>query len=131
MVPFVDTKTEGLRAAHDVLAEFYAERLAGALDRVAWHRHRTPPVWTAQVLPPGRTAQRAVQARTAPQRALPLPDPPAPARARLSGRRGRAHPATAAARSRRRPAAVTRLIQIAVIAFAIYTPVKGLVIADT
>ena len=32
--PFVDAKTEELRAAHDVLAEFYANRLAGALDRM-------------------------------------------------------------------------------------------------
>jgi SAM-dependent methyltransferase len=30
----VDAKTEELRAAHDVLAEFYAERLAGALDQM-------------------------------------------------------------------------------------------------
>jgi len=30
----MDAKTEELRAAHDVLAEFYAERLAGALDRM-------------------------------------------------------------------------------------------------
>jgi 2-polyprenyl-3-methyl-5-hydroxy-6-metoxy-1,4-benzoquinol methylase len=30
----VDAKTEELRAAHDVLAEFYAERLADALDRL-------------------------------------------------------------------------------------------------
>lgn len=30
----MDAKTEELRAAHDVLAEFYAERLAGALDRI-------------------------------------------------------------------------------------------------
>ncbi len=30
----VDAKTEELRAAHDVLAEFYADRLAGALDRL-------------------------------------------------------------------------------------------------
>jgi SAM-dependent methyltransferase len=29
----MDAKTEELRAAHDVLAEFYAARLAGALDR--------------------------------------------------------------------------------------------------
>jgi len=34
MVPVMDAKTEELRAAHDVLAEFYAERLAGALDRM-------------------------------------------------------------------------------------------------
>ena len=32
--PFVDAKTEELRAAHDVLAEFYADRLADALDRM-------------------------------------------------------------------------------------------------
>lgn len=32
--PFVDAKTEELRAAHDVLAEFYADRLAGALDHM-------------------------------------------------------------------------------------------------
>lgn len=30
----MDAKTEELRAAHDVLAEFYAERLAGVLDRM-------------------------------------------------------------------------------------------------
>jgi ubiquinone/menaquinone biosynthesis C-methylase UbiE len=30
----MDAKTEELRAAHDVLAEFYADRLAGALDRM-------------------------------------------------------------------------------------------------
>jgi len=30
--PFMDAKTEELRAAHDVLAEFYAHRLADALD---------------------------------------------------------------------------------------------------
>lgn len=30
----MDAKTEELRAAHDVLAEFYAERLADALDRL-------------------------------------------------------------------------------------------------
>jgi SAM-dependent methyltransferase len=29
-----DAQTDELRAAHDVLAEFYAERLAGALDRM-------------------------------------------------------------------------------------------------
>jgi ubiquinone/menaquinone biosynthesis C-methylase UbiE len=29
-----DAKTEELRAAHDVLAEFYADRLAGALDQM-------------------------------------------------------------------------------------------------
>ncbi len=34
MVPAVDAKTEELRAAHDVLAEFYADRLAGALDQM-------------------------------------------------------------------------------------------------
>lgn len=34
MVPCMDAKTEELRAAHDVLAEFYAGRLAGALDRM-------------------------------------------------------------------------------------------------
>lgn len=32
--PGVDDKTEELRAAHDVLAEFYADRLADALDRM-------------------------------------------------------------------------------------------------
>jgi SAM-dependent methyltransferase len=32
--PCMDAKTEELRAAHDVLAEFYADRLAGALDRM-------------------------------------------------------------------------------------------------
>ena len=32
--PSVDAKTDELRAAHDVLAEFYADRLAGALDRM-------------------------------------------------------------------------------------------------
>lgn len=36
--PFVDAKTEELRAAHDVLAEFYADRLAGALDRMPAER---------------------------------------------------------------------------------------------
>jgi SAM-dependent methyltransferase len=36
--PFVDAKTEELRAAHDVLAEFYAVRLAGALDRMPAER---------------------------------------------------------------------------------------------
>ena len=36
--PFVDAKTEELRAAHDVLAEFYANRLAGALDRMPAER---------------------------------------------------------------------------------------------
>ena len=30
----MDAQTEELRAAHDVLSEFYAERLAGALDRM-------------------------------------------------------------------------------------------------
>ena len=30
----MDAKTEELRGAHDVLAEFYAERLAGVLDRM-------------------------------------------------------------------------------------------------
>jgi len=34
----MDAKTEELRAAHDVLAEFYAERLAGALDRMPIER---------------------------------------------------------------------------------------------
>jgi SAM-dependent methyltransferase len=34
----VDAKTEELRAAHDVLAEFYAGRLAGALDRMPVER---------------------------------------------------------------------------------------------
>jgi len=34
----VDAKTEELRAAHDVLAEFYAVRLAGALDRMPLER---------------------------------------------------------------------------------------------
>ena len=33
--PFMDAKTEELRAAHDVLAKFYADRLADALDRMA------------------------------------------------------------------------------------------------
>jgi SAM-dependent methyltransferase len=33
-VTFVDARTEELRAAHDVLSEFYAEHLAGALDRM-------------------------------------------------------------------------------------------------
>jgi ubiquinone/menaquinone biosynthesis C-methylase UbiE len=32
--PFMDAKTEELRAAHDVLAEFYADRLADALNRM-------------------------------------------------------------------------------------------------
>jgi len=34
MVPSMDGKTAELRAAHDVLAEFYADRLADALDRM-------------------------------------------------------------------------------------------------
>jgi SAM-dependent methyltransferase len=34
----MDAKTEELRAAHDVLAEFYAGRLAGALDRMPAER---------------------------------------------------------------------------------------------
>jgi 2-polyprenyl-3-methyl-5-hydroxy-6-metoxy-1,4-benzoquinol methylase len=34
----VDAKTEELRAAHDVLAEFYADRLADALDRMPAER---------------------------------------------------------------------------------------------
>ena len=34
MVRPMDAKTEELRAAHDVLAEFYADRLAGAMDRM-------------------------------------------------------------------------------------------------
>jgi SAM-dependent methyltransferase len=38
MVLFVDAKTDELRAAHDVLAEFYADRLAGALDRMPAER---------------------------------------------------------------------------------------------
>ena len=33
-VTTVDAQTEELRAAHDVLSEFYAQRLAGALDRM-------------------------------------------------------------------------------------------------
>ena len=33
-VTFMDARTEELRAAHDVLSEFYAEHLAGALDRM-------------------------------------------------------------------------------------------------
>jgi hypothetical protein len=37
-VTFVDARTEELRAAHDVLSEFYAERLAGALDRMPEER---------------------------------------------------------------------------------------------
>ncbi len=36
--PFVDAKTDELRAAHDVLAEFYADRLADALDRMPAER---------------------------------------------------------------------------------------------
>jgi ubiquinone/menaquinone biosynthesis C-methylase UbiE len=36
--PFVDAKTEELKAAHDVLAEFYAVRLAYALDRMPAER---------------------------------------------------------------------------------------------
>lgn len=38
IVPFVDAKTEELRAAHDVLAELYAVRLADALDRMPLER---------------------------------------------------------------------------------------------
>jgi SAM-dependent methyltransferase len=38
MVLIVDAKTEELRAAHDVLAEFYADRLAGILDRMPAER---------------------------------------------------------------------------------------------
>src|SRR5215472_15480122 len=41
MAPYgsaMDAKTEELRAAHDVLAEFYADRLAGALDRMPAER---------------------------------------------------------------------------------------------
>jgi SAM-dependent methyltransferase len=34
----MDARTEELRAAHDVLSEFYAERLAGALDRMPEER---------------------------------------------------------------------------------------------
>ena len=34
----MDAKTEELRAAHNVLAEFYADRLAGALDRMPAER---------------------------------------------------------------------------------------------
>jgi len=34
----VDAKADELRAAHDVLAEFYADRLAGALDRMPAER---------------------------------------------------------------------------------------------
>jgi SAM-dependent methyltransferase len=37
-VTSVDARTEELRAAHDVLSEFYAERLAGALDRMPEER---------------------------------------------------------------------------------------------
>ena len=36
--PFMDAKTEELRAAHDVLAEFYAGRLADALDHMPAER---------------------------------------------------------------------------------------------
>jgi ubiquinone/menaquinone biosynthesis C-methylase UbiE len=36
--PFMDAKTEELRAAHDVLAEFYADRLADALDHMPAER---------------------------------------------------------------------------------------------
>jgi SAM-dependent methyltransferase len=36
--PSVDAKTEELRAAHDVLAGFYADRLADALDRMPAER---------------------------------------------------------------------------------------------
>ncbi len=36
--PFMDAKTEELRAAHDVLAGFYAGRLADALDRMPAER---------------------------------------------------------------------------------------------
>jgi ubiquinone/menaquinone biosynthesis C-methylase UbiE len=36
--PFVDAKTEELRAAHDVLAEFYADRLADVLDHMPAER---------------------------------------------------------------------------------------------
>jgi hypothetical protein len=35
---FVDAKTDELRAAHDVLAELYADRLGGALDRMPAER---------------------------------------------------------------------------------------------
>jgi SAM-dependent methyltransferase len=38
MVPAMDAKTEELRAAHDVLAEFYVDRLAGTLDRMPAER---------------------------------------------------------------------------------------------
>jgi hypothetical protein len=34
----MDAKTEELRAAHDILAEFYAGRLADALDRMPAER---------------------------------------------------------------------------------------------
>ncbi len=34
----MDAKTDELRAAHDVLAEFYADRLAGTLDRMPAER---------------------------------------------------------------------------------------------
>jgi hypothetical protein len=37
-VTFKDASTEELRAAHDVLSEFYAERLRGALDRMPEER---------------------------------------------------------------------------------------------
>jgi SAM-dependent methyltransferase len=37
-VTFVDAQTEELRAAHDVLSEFYAEHLAGALERMPEER---------------------------------------------------------------------------------------------
>jgi hypothetical protein len=37
-VTFMDASTEELRAAHDVLSEFYAERLAGALDHMPEER---------------------------------------------------------------------------------------------
>ena len=36
--PLVDAKTEELRAAHDVLAEFYADRLADVLDHLPAER---------------------------------------------------------------------------------------------
>jgi ubiquinone/menaquinone biosynthesis C-methylase UbiE len=38
MVSFMDAKTEELRAAHDVLAEFYADRLADAMDHMPGDR---------------------------------------------------------------------------------------------
>jgi ubiquinone/menaquinone biosynthesis C-methylase UbiE len=38
MVPSVDAKTDELRAAHDVLAEWYAERLDGALEAMPIER---------------------------------------------------------------------------------------------